>query len=478
MKRPKEDDKDSATMNLNSITMSMSGNGNDVGLVTSAVRTTGRVKKPKQVYDPSDNYISRVARNSLPAPVTSSIAGQGTGTAITGLGALIGSALASTPTTPVAIGRGPGGGNSGSREALSSSGGEVSPALTEDQQQQRNMDTCVKCSKSEPKRGSGHKSNFITCKSCMQKCHFACLPLNFENLTMARKKYKCEKCRYCSYCNSKGKEILIILCSSCVDGYHFECHNPPLNASILDDREWKCHKCDTNAYAMVDQQQPQQLPHRPEVRKAIAGRRKRIQSQLPQERQPSKFVRAKSEERVPSHNSDPIKILSQSSVVVADDEEIISEQQQQQLAEDVKEEQPVDSAAAAADDDAAICTSPQLTPPPSCSSPGKLTLICTQTNNVQEITTSSSSVSPVAHFQYQHISKWSVDQVVEFVAKHYPIEAKVLRYQDIDGASLLLLTRKDVIKSFGLKLGPSLRLYELIAGLQNSADDVTIGWLD
>ncbi|XP_068158823.1 uncharacterized protein Lint-O [Drosophila tropicalis] len=468
MKRPKDNDKDDTTMNLNSITMSIGGNGNDVGLVTSAVRTTGRVKKPKQVYDPSDNYISRVARNSLPAPVTSSIAGQGMGTPITSIGAIVASTLASTPTTPVAIGRGPGGG-SGSREALSSSGGEVSPALIEEQQQQRNMDTCVKCSKSEPKRGSGHKSNFITCKSCMQKCHFACLPLNFENLSMARKKYKCEKCRYCSFCSNKSKE-LIILCSSCVDGYHFECHNPPLNASILDDHEWKCHKCDTNAYAMVDQQQ---LHQHQEVRKSYAGRRKRIQSQLPQERQPSKIVRAKSEERIPSHNSDPLNISSEPSVVVADDEEIIISEQQKQQPDDEKEEEPIETAA---DDDAAICTPPQLTPPPSCSSPVKLSPFCTTTNKVQDITTSSSSVSPVDQFQNTHVARWSVDEVFDFMAKHYPREANVFRYQDIDGASLLLLTRKDVLESFGLKLGPSLRLYELIAALQNGVDDVTTAW--
>jgi len=37
-------------------------------------------------------------------------------------------------------------------------------------EQLRNYDTCIKCHKSEPKRGSGYKSNYLACKACTLKC--------------------------------------------------------------------------------------------------------------------------------------------------------------------------------------------------------------------------------------------------------------------------------------------------------------------
>ncbi|XP_022223793.2 histone-lysine N-methyltransferase 2D-like [Drosophila obscura] len=94
----------------------------------------------------------------------------------------------------------------------------------------------------EVKRGSGHKSNFLACKSCQQKWHFNCLPLKLDVLAVARKKYKCPACRYCRVCGTKGKDLAI--CSECVYSYHRDCHDPPLAASSLGESQWKCHGCD------------------------------------------------------------------------------------------------------------------------------------------------------------------------------------------------------------------------------------------
>ncbi|XP_041448443.1 histone-lysine N-methyltransferase 2D-like [Drosophila obscura] len=109
-------------------------------------------------------------------------------------------------------------------------------------QQPRQFDVCQKCSKMEVKRGSGHKSNFLACKSCQQKWHFNCLPLKFDVLAVARKKYKCPACRYCRVCGTKGKDLAI--CSECVYSYHRDCHDPPLAASSLGESQWKCHGCE------------------------------------------------------------------------------------------------------------------------------------------------------------------------------------------------------------------------------------------
>ncbi|XP_041448446.1 uncharacterized protein LOC111081914 [Drosophila obscura] len=92
------------------------------------------------------------------------------------------------------------------------------------------------------KRGSGHKSNFLACKSCQQKWHFNCLPLKFDVLAVARKKYKCPAFRYCRVCGTKGKDLAI--CSECVYSYHRDCHDPPLAASSHGESQWKCHGCE------------------------------------------------------------------------------------------------------------------------------------------------------------------------------------------------------------------------------------------
>ncbi|XP_044573369.1 pollen-specific leucine-rich repeat extensin-like protein 1 isoform X2 [Drosophila ananassae] len=87
-------------------------------------------------------------------------------------------------------------------------------------------------------------------------------------------------------------------------------------------------------------------------------------------------------------------------------------------------------------------------------------------------------VGPVADLRNIPVATWTVDQVVGFVGRHYPREASAFRFQDIDGASLLLLTRNDVMNGFGLKLGPALRVFELVMCLQNGNDDVRLAWFE
>lgn len=87
-------------------------------------------------------------------------------------------------------------------------------------------------------------------------------------------------------------------------------------------------------------------------------------------------------------------------------------------------------------------------------------------------------VGPVADLRNIPVATWTVDQVVGFVGRHYPREASAFRFQDIDGASLLLLTRNDVMNGFGLKLGQALRVFELVMCLQNGNDDVRLAWFE
>ncbi|RWS15666.1 hypothetical protein B4U79_09179 [Dinothrombium tinctorium] len=67
-----------------------------------------------------------------------------------------------------------------------------------------------------------------------------------------------------------------------------------------------------------------------------------------------------------------------------------------------------------------------------------------------------------------HPRDWSVADVETFIrCVGFPELTKAFKEQNIDGVSLLLLTRKDVLTGLSLKLGPALKLYGHIQTLQD-----------
>ncbi|KAM4722080.1 sterile alpha motif domain-containing protein 13 [Rhinophrynus dorsalis] len=58
-------------------------------------------------------------------------------------------------------------------------------------------------------------------------------------------------------------------------------------------------------------------------------------------------------------------------------------------------------------------------------------------------------------------AQWAVDDVVNyFKAAGFEEQASAFKDQEIDGKSLLLMTRNDVLTGLALKLGPALKIYE------------------
>uniref|UniRef100_A0A3B4BLJ2 SAM domain-containing protein n=1 Tax=Periophthalmus magnuspinnatus TaxID=409849 RepID=A0A3B4BLJ2_9GOBI len=56
---------------------------------------------------------------------------------------------------------------------------------------------------------------------------------------------------------------------------------------------------------------------------------------------------------------------------------------------------------------------------------------------------------------------WSMSDVVSyFTAAGFPEQAAAFRTQEIDGKSLLLMQRSDVLTGLSIKLGPALKIYE------------------
>ncbi|GAB6032763.1 sterile alpha motif domain containing [Chamberlinius hualienensis] len=62
---------------------------------------------------------------------------------------------------------------------------------------------------------------------------------------------------------------------------------------------------------------------------------------------------------------------------------------------------------------------------------------------------------------------WSIDEVESHLSSvGFPDQAKLFRDQEIDGKSLLLMKRSDVLSGLNLKLGPALKIYGHVKRLQ------------
>nr|XP_054764343.1 histone acetyltransferase KAT6B-like [Lytechinus pictus] len=69
----------------------------------------------------------------------------------------------------------------------------------------------------------------------------------------------------------------------------------------------------------------------------------------------------------------------------------------------------------------------------------------------------------------KHPAKWSLDDVVKLMQERgFKEQAETFRDQEIDGHALLLLRRADVLTGLSFKLGPALKIYEIISKLQLS----------
>lgn len=74
------------------------------------------------------------------------------------------------------------------------------------------------------------------------------------------------------------------------------------------------------------------------------------------------------------------------------------------------------------------------------------------------------------------VSSWTYNQIHDYFEKLFPKEAYIFKDQEIDGTSLLLMTRSDMFK-FNLKLGPALNIYRHIVMLQTRSYDPRKTWM-
>lgn len=305
-------------------------------------------------------------------------------------------------------------------------------------------------------------------------------------LTNARKRYKCDKCRRCRICvSSKSGDPLkeqLMMCSLCANAYHLDCHRPRVPRSKLNNGKWKCHDCDpkynsidldaadggvaiteSQSQPLLQSSQSQSSP----PRKSKAGRKKRATSDPAAGGSNAKMMAFGKDETDEAAGDGARKSITPQLVVA-------------QTAESIK---------SINDDDEEETVSPKSNPlSPQQGSNASMEhinldlLMSSPINEAKENQDSTAQTvtaaisDDVQQEQQKSVRAWSVEQVVKFVQRFYPRESAVFEAQEIDGAALMVLNRQDIIDRFGLKLGPALRIFELVLLLQTSTDDVTLAW--
>lgn len=73
-------------------------------------------------------------------------------------------------------------------------------------------------------------------------------------------------------------------------------------------------------------------------------------------------------------------------------------------------------------------------------------------------------------------SGWTKYDVYEYFTNKFPSEAGIMLDQDIDGSTILLMKRSDVLRGLKIKLGPALKIYSYILKLQTHNADPRIAW--
>ncbi|KAF4521413.1 hypothetical protein B566_EDAN010570 [Ephemera danica] len=69
--------------------------------------------------------------------------------------------------------------------------------------------------------------------------------------------------------------------------------------------------------------------------------------------------------------------------------------------------------------------------------------------------------------EFGDVPQWNCERVVEYFTEHgFQDEMPIFKEQAIDGKSLLLMKRMDILRGLGLKLGPALKIYSHVAHMQ------------
>ncbi|KAI4461363.1 polycomb group protein [Holotrichia oblita] len=287
------------------------------------------------------------------------------------------------------------------------------------------------CSVCHLQNKKGPTDRMIACRECSNKvnfyihhlicqysfpAHFSCL--NGEDMMLRMypdNTWQCPHCKTCVICYETSDAGYLAVCSICADAYHMGCHQPKIIDKIKLGSKWLCINC----------QMPEQLAVN-DIQLGFSNIDALSKEHGDSMSPTSQF----------SGNSSPINFRSS--------------------------------------------PSPPSPTPPTLSPQAHLN--GHRTSPAFSIKSESPSFKDLDLDEnidpsIPDASNWTYDEVYNYFAQYFPEEAKVFKEQEIDGPSLLLMKRIDVLTSLKLKLGPALKIYRHVVKLQVRRDDPKLYWL-
>lgn len=274
------------------------------------------------------------------------------------------------------------------------------------------------CSVCHTQSKRGPSDRMVGCRECSNKAHYSCLNGDDMMLRMyPDNTWQCPHCKTCVICYETSDAGNLIVCSVCADGYHAGCHQPRITEKIKNGQRWLCVNCQVTDEMKIND----------------------IQSNIGE---------SISHKITYGDKDNDKEVASQSNSILSG------------------RSSPYDS--------------PAISPSPPDLSPQTKNRSETPDRDAQSDSNStkdSEPEDPNIDPSIPDATHWTPDEVYQYFAQFFPEEAKVFKEQEIDGRSLLLLKRMDVLTNLNLKLGPALKIYRHVTMLQVRRDDRSLYWL-
>lgn len=295
---------------------------------------------------------------------------------------------------------------------------------------QQEVVLCDYCSHTAESNRDGKPEPLLTCKDCNNKAHPSCLDYSEELAKRAlNSPWQCMDCKTCCICDGSENADLILFCDACDKGYHMTCHSPAVPNKPKG--KWVCSTCKKNTSRDKN-------PSKTSFKQGSS--RSEAASELSNEEEDEGSCR-RGRKR---------KLCPQKSTVEEKSPECVS------LITNCTESLSANTMIAG------TVGAPCLPTP--CSSPRP-----SDTFDYEMKMALSGTSVPVSEDSttYTDASSWNIDDVFKFFEDcGFKEQASCFKDQEIDGPSLLLMRRDDVLTALGMRLGPALKIYHKIVRLQ------------
>jgi len=256
---------------------------------------------------------------------------------------------------------------------------------------------------------NGENEELLVCKDCKAKAHPSCMDYSVDLARRSRMSpWQCVACKTCRICEDAEDADSMLFCDSCDKGYHVYCHQPKIIGKPQG--KWVCQQCRT-------------------------------------------------ESDLSSADAEGICKINISNV-------ISMQKNAGGPSETMMDTDEVGSSKCTVDGATGLPT-PCDSPVPEVQRENNTSRLYNSNSGFCEKKENPSMVN------IPDATEWSIEDVEKyFCSVGFSDQAKAFGEQEIDGKSLLLMKRSDVLTGLALKLGPALKIYNYIRRLQlKHADD-------